>query len=143
MGNQQQGARNSGDLRLRQATGEQRALSLISSLDPSGGFTPEQTLTLWRAYDTTGNGQLQRPEALKFFRAIVERLKELGQLGPTVDSDLAAERIYVSMDTDGNGHIAWGEWAKMSDGQWATVLHSAHEAVQQAPASQGQERDPS
>jgi len=114
------------------AAGENRALQLINALDPTGGFTPEQTLTLWRAYDTTGSGKLQQNEALKFFKAIVTRMKALGQLPPDVDDNAAAARLYAAMDSDGDGFIAWAEWAKLSDGHWAKIMEavaSAKEAV--------------
>jgi len=57
-----------------------RATQLIGTLDPSGGFTPEQTLQLWRIYDTTGEGKLLKPDALRFFKSIVSRMKALGQV---------------------------------------------------------------
>ena len=56
-------------------------------------------------------------------------MKALGQLPPELDDNASAARLYTAMDSDGDGFIAWAEWAKMSDGEWARIMASAKEAV--------------
>jgi len=110
---------------------ERRAKQLIDAIDPSGGFTEQQALELWRAYDTTGSGRLRRSEALKFFKAIVSRMKVLGQVPQNVDDNALAEQLLSAMDSDGDGFIAWTEWSQMTDGQWKAVMGCAREAFAQ------------
>merc|ERR1712216_73492 len=118
----------------RRSPQDARAKQLINTLDPTGGFTEQQALELWRAYDTTGSGRLTRQEALKFFQAIVSRMKVLGQLPSGCDDLLYAERLLNAMDRDGDGMIAWTEWSQMTDEKWQALISRAREAVAMKPA---------